>query len=98
MRELAVTRLMASCLNGACRHTALIKVWSYPAATEIPYFKAASFVPSVSLSVMFVVILKTLCCWGRASRPCPAIEAGRQLGIVEICGVIGRRPKEGISV
>ena len=48
MRELGVTRLIASCLNDACRHTALIEVWSYPAETEIPYFKAASFVPSAA--------------------------------------------------
>ena len=36
MRELGVKRLIASCLNDACRHTALIEVWSYPAETEIP--------------------------------------------------------------
>ena len=40
MRELCVKRLIASCLNDACRHTALIEVWSYPAETEIPYFKS----------------------------------------------------------
>jgi hypothetical protein len=39
MRELGVQRLIASCLNDACRHTALIEVWSFPAATEIMYFK-----------------------------------------------------------
>ena len=39
MRELGVIRLIASCLNDACRHSALIEVWSYPAATEIRYFK-----------------------------------------------------------
>jgi hypothetical protein len=39
MRELGVKRLIASCLNDACRHTALIEVWSYPAETEIPYFR-----------------------------------------------------------
>jgi hypothetical protein len=33
-------RLIASCLNDACRHTALIEVWSYPVETEIPYFKS----------------------------------------------------------
>src|SRR5882724_3311649 len=36
MRELGVQRLIASCLNDACRHVALIDVWSYPAETEIP--------------------------------------------------------------
>jgi hypothetical protein len=40
MRELGVKQLIASCLNDACRHTALIEVWSYPAETEIPYFKS----------------------------------------------------------
>jgi hypothetical protein len=39
MRDLGVQRLIASCLNDACRHTALIDVWSYPAETEIPYFR-----------------------------------------------------------
>jgi hypothetical protein len=38
MRKLGVQRLIASCLNDACRHTALIDVWSYPDETEIPYF------------------------------------------------------------
>ena len=36
MRDLGVKRLIPSCLNYACRHTALIEVWSYPAETEIP--------------------------------------------------------------
>jgi Zn ribbon nucleic-acid-binding protein len=40
MRDLGVQRLIASCLNPACRHEALIEVWSYPAETEIPYFKS----------------------------------------------------------
>jgi hypothetical protein len=39
MRELGVGKLIACCLNEACRHTAVIEVWSYPAATEIMYFK-----------------------------------------------------------
>jgi transposase len=40
MRDLGgVQNLIASCLNDACRHTALIDVWSYPAETEIPYFR-----------------------------------------------------------
>jgi hypothetical protein len=38
MRQLGVKRLLASCLNDACRHTALIDVSSYPAETEVPYF------------------------------------------------------------
>ena len=40
MRALGVQNLLASCLNDACRHTALINVFSYPAETEIPYFKS----------------------------------------------------------
>ena len=40
MRELGVQRLLTSCLNDGCRHTTLIDVLSYPAETEIPYFKA----------------------------------------------------------
>ena len=36
MRELGVQNLIASCLNDACRHTALIDVSSYPAETEVP--------------------------------------------------------------
>ena len=39
MRALGVQNLLASCLNDACRHTALINVFSYPAETEVPYFK-----------------------------------------------------------
>src|SRR5262245_1019593 len=38
MRELGVQRLIASCLNDACRHTALIDVSSYPIETEAPSF------------------------------------------------------------
>jgi hypothetical protein len=40
MRVLGVNNLLATCLSDACRHTALINVWSYPAETEIPYFKS----------------------------------------------------------
>ena len=35
MRELGVQNLLASCLNDACRHQALIDVSSYPAETEV---------------------------------------------------------------
>jgi hypothetical protein len=38
MRQLGVQRFIASCLNDACRHVALIDVWRYPAETEVPYF------------------------------------------------------------
>jgi len=34
MRELGVIRLIASCLNDACRHSALIEVWTYPAGNR----------------------------------------------------------------
>jgi hypothetical protein len=40
MRQLGVQRLIASCLNDACRHVALIEVWSYAPDTEIPYFRS----------------------------------------------------------
>jgi hypothetical protein len=40
MRDLGVQRLIASCLNNDCRHTALIDVRSYPPETEILYFKS----------------------------------------------------------
>jgi hypothetical protein len=36
MRELGVQRLIASCLNDACRHTALIDVSDRPDSLEIP--------------------------------------------------------------
>ena len=39
MRELGVRRLIAFCLDDGCRYQALIEVWSYPANTEIAYFK-----------------------------------------------------------
>jgi hypothetical protein len=34
MRKQGVRRFIAYCLNDACRHQALIEVWSYPASTE----------------------------------------------------------------
>jgi hypothetical protein len=40
MRELGVHRLVASCLNDACRHVALIDVSGYPADTEVPSFRS----------------------------------------------------------
>jgi hypothetical protein len=40
MRELGVARLIASCLNDACRHQALIDVSSYPGDTPVPSFAA----------------------------------------------------------
>jgi hypothetical protein len=38
MRVPGVQRLVASCLNDACRHVALIDVSAYPAETEVPSF------------------------------------------------------------
>jgi hypothetical protein len=40
MRALGVQRLIASCLNDTCRHTALIDVSNYPAEAEVPYFRS----------------------------------------------------------
>ena len=40
MRELGVQNLVASCLNDACRHVALIDVSKYPADTEVPWFRS----------------------------------------------------------
>ena len=39
MRELGARNLVAYCLNDARRHTALIDVSSYPADTEVQYFR-----------------------------------------------------------
>jgi hypothetical protein len=39
-RRLGLQRLIASCLNDACRHVALIDVSSYPADTEVPWFRS----------------------------------------------------------
>ena len=39
MREQGVQNLIASCLNDACRHQALFDVSSYPAETEVPWFR-----------------------------------------------------------
>jgi len=36
MRRLGVQRLVATCLNDACRHQGLIDVSNYPADTEVP--------------------------------------------------------------
>jgi hypothetical protein len=38
MRTLGVQNLIASCLNEACQHSALIYVSSYPADTDVPSF------------------------------------------------------------
>jgi hypothetical protein len=40
MRQLGVQNLVASCLNDACLHVALIDVSSYPADTEVPWFRS----------------------------------------------------------
>jgi hypothetical protein len=40
MRELGVQRLIASCLNDACRHQGLVDVSGYPADTEVPWFRS----------------------------------------------------------
>ena len=38
MRQLGVQRLLASCLNDACRHQALIDVSNYDGDTPVPWF------------------------------------------------------------
>jgi hypothetical protein len=38
MRRLGVQRLIASCLNDACRHQGLINVSKYPDDVEVPSF------------------------------------------------------------
>jgi hypothetical protein len=38
MRQLGVQRLVATCLNDACRHQGIIDVSTYPADTEVPWF------------------------------------------------------------
>jgi hypothetical protein len=38
MRQLGVQRLVATCLNDACRHQGLVDVSTYPADTEVPWF------------------------------------------------------------
>jgi hypothetical protein len=40
MRQLGVQNLVASCLNDACRHVALIDVSKYPEDTEVPWFRS----------------------------------------------------------
>jgi hypothetical protein len=40
MRQLGVQRLVASCLNEACRHVAVIDVSGYPAETEVLSFRS----------------------------------------------------------
>jgi hypothetical protein len=40
MRDLGVQRLVAYCLNDACRHEGLIDVSKYPADTEVPWFRS----------------------------------------------------------
>ena len=40
MRELGVNRLIASCLNDACRHLDLVDVSNCPADTEVPWFRS----------------------------------------------------------
>ena len=38
MRELGVHRLIAYCLNPACRHSSLLDVSSYADDVEVPFF------------------------------------------------------------
>jgi hypothetical protein len=40
MRELGVKRLIASCLDDACRHQGLVDASGSPADTEVPSFRS----------------------------------------------------------
>ena len=40
MRQIGVERLLASCLNDACRHQGIIDVSSYPGETLVPWFRS----------------------------------------------------------
>jgi hypothetical protein len=40
MHQLGVQRLVAYCLNDACRHEGLIDVSKYPEDTEVPWFRS----------------------------------------------------------
>jgi hypothetical protein len=40
MRQLGVQRLIASCLNDACRHQALIDVSTHSDDTEVPWLRS----------------------------------------------------------
>jgi hypothetical protein len=70
MRELGVQKLIASCLNDACRQTALIEVWSYPAATEIMYFKRRVVAPSAGLGETALTFVRI----GESNRRCRQAE------------------------
>ena len=50
MRQLGVQNLIASCLNDACHHTALVDVSSYPADTEVPWPNWKEQPPRASLT------------------------------------------------
>jgi hypothetical protein len=40
MRHLGVQRLVATCLNDACRHQGLIDVSKHPDDVEVPWFRS----------------------------------------------------------
>ena len=46
MRRQGVRTLIAYCLNDACRHQALIEVWSYPPKRKSRTSRTASYVQS----------------------------------------------------
>jgi hypothetical protein len=71
MRDLGVQRLIASCLNDACRHVALIDVWSYPADTEIPYFKSRVVCAKSGWSAPSVEAEETISMCGRTGKNSP---------------------------
>jgi hypothetical protein len=54
MRHLGVQRLIASCLNDACRHSALIDASSYSADTEVRLFGREPLASAAASALMFV--------------------------------------------
>jgi hypothetical protein len=59
-----VQRLIASCLNDACRHQGLIDVSKYPDDVEVPSFARKVSAPSAALGVA----ISTCGLIGRSSR------------------------------
>ena len=71
IRELGVQNLIASCLNDACRHTALIDVSNYPAETEVPSSARAWSAPSAAAGAT-----RSAFAAGETIRECAVVPAG----------------------
>ena len=79
MRRQGVRRLVAYCLNDACRHQALIEVWSYPANTEMP-IQAPGRLCEMRRS-------------GQQNRRAPELERGTWLtGRLPLCRMVSECP------